>query len=191
MLIELEYKIFSYSLGFQLPAEDLLDRRKGLRIDVEDGELYIKRNYEADQRLRSEPVETIAKPSTERHASGMEEDEEGGAEGDDDENEDNEQTAAKGDAEGEDANDEEMMEEGAEADKFTKQDHPDFPKIDAKTKERLLIRFEDLDESMVRDREHYTGKVKELLEKFIGEIKSTNVIELDGNLCPTEMLYVC
>ncbi|KAF7262712.1 hypothetical protein EG68_00023 [Paragonimus skrjabini miyazakii] len=152
-------------IKIQTPPEDLTYRRNGLRIDPENGELYTRRSYEPDRQIPDEPVEAKPPPPSEKPVNA---------------------TEVLTTLETEDVDMEAMGEEGEEE---QEPGHPDFPKINEKVKERLLVRFEDLPEMMHADNKYYKERVSQHVKYLLARHNPLKIIELDGNQTPTELFH--
>lgn len=80
-----------------------------------------------------------------------------------------------------------MEEEGGEK---PEPSHPDFPKLNKEVRERLLERYEENIEARIEDNTYYEEEVKQHIKHLTALFNPLNVIELDGNQCPTEMYNV-
>ncbi|CAL8073381.1 unnamed protein product [Calicophoron daubneyi] len=64
--------------------------------------------------------------------------------------------------------------------------HPDFPKVEDETRERLLIRHEELPENLEKHFKFYDSKVQTKVDDFLAKYDPNSVISVDGRVSPTE-----
>ncbi|CAH8670710.1 unnamed protein product [Schistosoma haematobium] len=163
--MELKVQILMSSI----PQEDIIRRREGLRIDVEDGTVYSSKKYTDELKSFCEPEEKFSNKTTKIKQNKTEEDT--------DDSLDNV------------LEDGEAMEEVDEEDQISGQSHPDFKKLNKNKLEYLISRLEDNPEKMKSDLEYHDKNIASHITSYIKMFNPFNVIELDGNLTPTELFY--
>ncbi|CAI2736114.1 unnamed protein product [Schistosoma spindalis] len=161
-----------FIVHIKIPQEDIIRRREGLRIDVEDGTVYSSQNYTDEIKSFCEPEEKFLNKTTKVKQNKTEEDT--------DDSSDNilEDVEAM-----EEVNDEE------EEDQISGQSHPDFKKLNKNKLEYLISRLEDNPEKMKSDLEYHEKNIASHINSYMKMFNPFNVIELDGNLTPTELFY--
>ncbi|CAH8633804.1 unnamed protein product [Heterobilharzia americana] len=161
-----------FIIHIKISQEDILKRRKGLRIDIENGTLYSSRNYTNDVKLPDEPQE--------KFANKVEKVKQTKSENDIDDDPDNapEDEAA------------EAMDEGeGEEDRLNEPSHPDFERVDKERLEYLISRLEDHPEIMEPDFKYHEENIFSHISSYLSKFNPFSVVELDGNLTPTELFY--
>ncbi|CAH8663777.1 unnamed protein product [Schistosoma bovis] len=159
-----------FIVHIKIPQEDIIRRREGLRIDVEDGTVYSSKNYTDELKSFCEPEEKFSNKTTKIKQNKTEEDT--------DDSLDN--VLEDGEA---------MEEVDEEEDQISGQSHPDFKKLNKNKLEYLISRLEDNPEKMKSDLEYHDKNIASHITSYIKMFNPFNVIELDGNLTPTELFY--
>ncbi|VDN10268.1 unnamed protein product [Dibothriocephalus latus] len=150
-----------YVIYVTIPDADLRPRLESHRFDPDEGLVYNKFYMEDPPVVPPDPV---AKAPPKLLKGGAEE-----GEGED--------------AEEEGEPEDEELGEGDE----NLPSHPDFPRLDKKTLERLLVRPEDTPEAIDRQFNLYRTVVKKELKEYMSSFPPTNVISVDGNSSPSDM----
>ncbi|VDP18461.1 unnamed protein product [Schistosoma margrebowiei] len=153
-----------------IPQEDIIRRREGLRIDVEDGTIYSSKNYADELKSFCEPEEKFSNKTTKIKQNKTEED-----------TDDSLDNVLE--------NVEAMEEVNEEEDQISGQSHPDFKKLNKNKLEYLISRLEDNPEKMKSDLEYHDKNIASHITSYIKMFNPFSVIELDGNLTPTELFY--
>ncbi|CAH8875119.1 unnamed protein product, partial [Trichobilharzia szidati] len=155
----------------KIPEDDILKRREGLRVDVEDGTLYSSRNYMPEVKLPDKPQEKFASKAEKEKPSKTED-------------------PADDEADNIPEEDVETMEEGEEEeDRPREPSHPDFEIVEKERFEYLVSRLEDIPERMKADLKYHEENICSRITSYVSKFNPFNIIELDGNLTPTELFY--
>ncbi|CAH8679846.1 unnamed protein product [Schistosoma rodhaini] len=162
-----------FIVHIKIPQEDIIRRREGLRIDVEDGTVYSSQNYTDELKTFCEPEEKFTNKITKVKQNKTEEDAD-----------DSLDNVLEEDVEAiEEVNEEE------EEDQINGKSHPDFKKLNKNKLEYLVSRLEDNPEKMKSDLEYHEKNIESHITSYVKMFNPFNVIELDGNLTPTELFY--
>uniref|UniRef100_A0A0X3NG87 Adenylate kinase 9 n=1 Tax=Schistocephalus solidus TaxID=70667 RepID=A0A0X3NG87_SCHSO len=150
-----------YVINITIPDADLRPRLESHRFDPEEGLVYNKFYMEDPPVVPPDPVAKVPPKPLKRGP------------------EDGEVEEAEEEGEPED-------EEVGEGDENLPS-HPDFPRLDKKTLERLLVRPEDAPEEIERQFTMYRTVVRQELKEYMRSFPPSNVISVDGNSSPSDM----